>query len=94
MLMSQSQKLKLQGTVIENHRGDILPDCFVKLKMNDGKAVTVVYHSEFPPAINYHAGDIGYGLHEGDQVEIYARIIDQDRLSTCLRNEYYIRKLK
>lgn len=89
----QSSKQKLQGTVLENHRGDLLPDCFVKLQVSDEQAVTVVYHSEFPPAINYHAGDIGYKLHKGDQVEIYARMIDKDVLSTCLRNEYYIRKL-
>lgn len=92
-MLAKLQHKKFRATVIENNRGEQQPECYLRLKTGRNRAIVVVYHSEFPPALNYHAGDVGYRLNEGDEVEVYADFIGRDTLSTCQRNEYYIRKL-
>ena len=79
--------------VIENHSSLMMPTSHLTVATPHAPAITVVYHSEFPPSTNLHAGDVGYQLKEGDEIEVYAEIVDDDTLSTCDDDEYYIRVL-
>ena len=79
--------------VVENHSSLLASTSHLTVATHHIPAITVVYHSEFPPSTNFHAGDIGYQLKEGDEIEIYAEIVDDYTLSTCDDDEYYIRVL-
>ena len=67
--------------------------CSLFVRVN-GQEVKVVYQwgGEMPPCTN-RASEQGLEIKEGDEVEIFGRVVDERKISTCDSQDYYIQKI-
>lgn len=87
-------KVLLRGRVIDNVRGcEVDAACLLRLEV-DGRVTSVVYHfGEWPPCEHSADAHQGTEARKGERVEVHARIIEGNQLTTCTSSEFYIRPL-
>lgn len=90
---SSNTKTIIRGTVLDNVQTDYSSAISFLNLDTQYHPYKVIYHTEFPPATNMHAGDVGFSLRRGDMVEIYAEVIDPSTISTTHATDCYIRKV-
>lgn len=86
--------VRFQGTVIENNPGcEADGVCFLQVRL-DVYALMVIYHyGEWPLCDNVEATLQGFEVAKGDDIEILGMISEENIISTCESEAYYIRKV-
>ena len=88
-----SEEQIIRGIVIENDLGctyDLV--CLLRIRAN-GEVAVVVYLWEWPPCLNEEAARAGMLLQEGDEVEVFGKVIGGGEITTCDSEDYYVKKL-
>ena len=83
----------VQGKVLENVFQDDKLNSYLHIKIQDNTCIRILYNREFPPPLNTRAGDVGFSLRMGDEVEIMAAWVNSNLLSTCDNRQCEIIKL-
>lgn len=87
-------EVKFQGSVMENDLGcEVDGLCLLRVLVQE-QMVTVIYHyGEWPPCENGQATQQGFEISPNDQVEVFGSVYEENAISTCDSESYYIRKI-
>ena len=89
-----SEEQIIRGIVTENDRRcrtDFL--CLLRIRVNGEEVVLIYHYGEWPPCINTDAIRAGNVIEEGDEVEVFGKVIGGGEITTCDSEDYYIKKL-
>lgn len=82
----------LKGTVISNYIGCASDDqCVLVMQTDDGRKINAYYGGGLTPDGACYLGE-GLQLVQGDRVEIFGRVVDQNNLSVCEPGSYIHKK--
>lgn len=92
-------EVTIKGLVLENNKGCVVDThCYLRIQHGDQETRVVYDYGEWPPCLNTEAGDQGFEMKKGDEVEVFGIYKEPELpsgnpyISTCDSPDYYIRK--
>ncbi len=87
--------IKIKGMVTENEKSCIVDGrCSLKIDSGD-REILVIYNTGYTPypCINYEITNMALQINQGDKIEAYGKVIEENTISTCDIKDYYIKTI-